>query len=72
MGRRPLAWWESPRSLLQGWEAGTRKLYWPTYFTMLQLAPLRSVAELLALRFESREPAPDEEAALPRSVFEQD
>jgi hypothetical protein len=39
---------------------------------MLQLAPLTGVADLLALRFESREPVPDEEAALPRSVFEQD
>jgi 8-oxo-dGTP pyrophosphatase MutT (NUDIX family) len=66
------AWWESPRSLLDGWEAETRKLYWPTYFTMLQLASLTGVADLLELRFQSREPAPDEEAALPRSVFEQD
>lgn len=66
------AWWESPRSLLEDWESETRKLYWPTYFTMLQLASLTGVDDLLALRFESREPAPDEEAALPRSVFEQD
>jgi 8-oxo-dGTP pyrophosphatase MutT (NUDIX family) len=71
-GETAHAWWEAPRSLLAGWEAKTRKLYWPTYFTMLQLAPLSSVADLLALRFESREPDPDEEANLPRSVFEQD
>ncbi|HLE42682.1 MAG TPA: NUDIX domain-containing protein, partial [Methylomirabilota bacterium] len=45
------AWWESPRSLLEGWEAGTRKLFWPTYFTMLQLAPLVTVSDLLGLRF---------------------
>lgn len=71
-GETAKAWWESPRSILSGWEEGTRKLYWPTYFTMLQLSPLEGVADLLALRFESREPYPDEEAGLPRSVFEQD
>jgi 8-oxo-dGTP pyrophosphatase MutT (NUDIX family) len=66
------AWWESPRSLLAAWKDGDRKLYWPTYFTMLQLARLDSVSDLLSLRFEAREPDPDEVAALPRSVFEQD
>jgi 8-oxo-dGTP pyrophosphatase MutT (NUDIX family) len=71
-GETALAWWESPPSLLAGWEAKTRKLYWPTYFTILQLASLTSVADLLALRFESREPDADEEASLPRSVFDQD
>lgn len=71
-GETAHAWWEPPASLLAGWEAETRKLYWPTYFTMLQLARLRGVSDLLALRFESREPDPAEEAALPRSVFEQD
>lgn len=71
-GETAQAWWESPLSLLAGWEAESRKLYWPTYFTMCRLAPLASVAELLSLRFDAREPHPDEEAALPRSVFAQD
>jgi hypothetical protein len=70
-GETAHAWWESPHSLLAGWEAESRKLYWPTYFTVLQLAPLGNVSDLLSLRFESREPDPEEEAALPRSVFEQ-
>jgi 8-oxo-dGTP pyrophosphatase MutT (NUDIX family) len=70
-GETAHAWWETPRSLLAGWQAETRRLYWPTYFTMLQLVPLTSVADLLALRFGSREPDPGEEASLPRSVFEQ-
>jgi len=71
-GETAHAWWQTPGSLFAEWEAGSRKLYWPTYFTMLQLGPLANVADLLALRFGSREPEPDEEAALPRSVFEQD
>ncbi len=66
------AWWASPRTLLARWEAGEHKLYWPTYFTMSRLAACASAAELLALRFDTREPDDDEAGDLPRSVFWQD
>jgi ribonuclease/clavin/mitogillin len=66
------AWWESPVSILAAWEAGARLLYWPTHFTMRALAGCRDADELLALRLETREPADDELARLPRSVFFQD
>jgi 8-oxo-dGTP pyrophosphatase MutT (NUDIX family) len=65
-------WWASPASLLEGWRAKERRLYWPTYFTMLHLARCRSVAELLALRIETREPDDEELERLPRDVFWQD
>lgn len=66
------AWWNSPRGLLDDWRAGRRLLYWPTYFTMNELARCRSVDELLELRIETREPDDDELERLPRSTFWQD
>jgi recombination protein RecT len=66
------AWWASPRELLEGWAAGRRKLYWPTYFTMDRLAECASAADLLALRITTREADDDELDRLPRSVFRQD
>jgi 8-oxo-dGTP pyrophosphatase MutT (NUDIX family) len=66
------AWWEGPRSLLAGWAEGRRKLYWPTYVTMLHLAGCDSVDDVLALRFETREPDGAEVDTLPSSVFWED
>ncbi|MEP6476611.1 MAG: NUDIX domain-containing protein [Actinomycetota bacterium] len=66
------AWWASPRHLLREWEAGVRKLYWPTWFTMQALARAETVDELLALRIRTREPDDGELGRLPRSVFRQD
>jgi 8-oxo-dGTP pyrophosphatase MutT (NUDIX family) len=66
------AWWVSPRELLADWEAGRRKLYWPTYFTVSALARCENVDELLALRISTREPDDDELERLPRSTFWQD
>jgi 8-oxo-dGTP pyrophosphatase MutT (NUDIX family) len=66
------AWWNPPRSLLEDWEAGRRRLYWPTFFTMNAVAQCDSVDELLALRIETREPDDDELDRLPRSTFWQD
>jgi 8-oxo-dGTP pyrophosphatase MutT (NUDIX family) len=63
------AWWEAPRSLLAGWAEGDRKLYWPTYVTMLHLSECASVEDVLALRFETREPDEAEVDTLPSSVF---
>jgi 8-oxo-dGTP pyrophosphatase MutT (NUDIX family) len=71
-GETAAAWWVSPLELLDQWEARERKLYWPTYFTMTHLARCADAAHLMGLRFETREPTDEEEAALPRSVFEQD
>ena len=66
------AWWASASELLADHEAERRKIYWPTYFTLTNLAACGSVAELLAVRFETREPTDDEVAALPRATFWQD
>lgn len=63
------AWWTSPRELLEEWRTGRHKLYWPTYFTVLGIAPCASVDDLLALRIETREPDADELERLPRSTF---
>jgi 8-oxo-dGTP pyrophosphatase MutT (NUDIX family) len=71
-GETAAAWWVSPSELLHQWEAGERKLYWPTYFIMTHLARCADVAQLMGLRVDTREPTDEEEAALPRSVFEQD
>jgi 8-oxo-dGTP pyrophosphatase MutT (NUDIX family) len=71
-GETAAAWWESPVSILDGWRAQRRKLYWPTYHTMLHLAGCRTVAELLALRIDTREPDDDDLDRLPRSVFWQE
>ncbi len=66
------AWWASPRRLLEDWRAERRKLYWPTSFTMRAVAACASVAELLALRIETREPDAHDLEDLPRSTFWQD
>jgi 8-oxo-dGTP pyrophosphatase MutT (NUDIX family) len=71
-GETAAVWWVSPTELMDQCETGERKLYWPTYFTMINLAPCADVAQLMALRFETREPTDEEMARLPRSVFEQD
>lgn len=63
------AWWAPPPRLMQEWEAGTRRLYWPTYFTMAQLAACGTVEAILGSRLQTREPTDDEVDALPRSVF---
>ena len=65
------AWWTSPRALLGGWSDGEHKLYWPTWFTVERLAVCASSAEILALRFETREPTDDEQASMPLHVMEQ-
>ena len=66
------AWWTTAQELLAGHDAGTRKLYWPTYFTLTHLATCSSVADLLALRFETREPTNEDVERMPRSTFWQD
>jgi 8-oxo-dGTP pyrophosphatase MutT (NUDIX family) len=71
-GEVAATWWESPIALLDGWRAKARKLYWPTYFTLLHLAACGSVDDLLALRIETREPDDEELERLPRDVFWQD
>ena len=66
------AWWADAQELLDDHAAGRRKLYWPTFFTMQRLAALRSVADLLALRFDTREPTDHDVESLPRATFWQD
>jgi 8-oxo-dGTP pyrophosphatase MutT (NUDIX family) len=66
------AWWISPRELLREWEAGVRRLYWPTWFTMQALAGAETPGDLLELRIDTREPDDEEVERLPRSVFWQD
>ena len=66
------AWWSSVATLLAEFDAGRRKLWWPTYHTLVQLVACRSTADLLALRFETREASDAEADALPRSTFWQD
>ncbi len=66
------AWWATAEELLTDHEAGRRKLYWPTFFTMTHLAECSSVADLLALRIETREPTEDDVARLSRATFWQD
>ena len=65
-------WWVSPRALLEEWRTGRRKLYWPTYYTVVAISACASVEELLELRIATREPDADELERLPRSVFWQD
>ena len=67
-----LAWWAPPRELLAEWQVGARKLYWPTYATMLELAACDSLESIVALTIETREPDDDEVVRLPRSVFWED
>jgi ribonuclease/clavin/mitogillin len=66
------AWWVSPARLLREWHDDRRRLYWPTYYTVTQLATCRTVDDVLGLRFQTREAEPHEEDGLPRHVFWQD
>lgn len=66
------AWWASPRSILEDWEAQRRKLFWPTYFTLTWLARLRSVDELMRLEIATREPGDRELELLHPSTFWQE
>jgi len=66
------AWWTSARRLLDEWRQEARKLYWPTWLTVTELAACTSVADVRALRFETRDPTPEEEATMPRHVMEQE
>ena len=67
------AWWATAAELLAEHEAGRRKLYWPTFFTLTHLADVRDRSpDLLALRFETREPTEDDVERLPRATFWQD
>jgi len=65
------AWWTSPRALLSGWSDGEHKLYWPTWFTVGRLAECASGEDILALRFETREPTEHEQTTMPSHVMEQ-
>lgn len=65
-------WWTSPRALLEDWRTGRRRLYWPTYFTVLAISSCATAGELLELRIQTREPDADELERLPRSTFWQD
>jgi 8-oxo-dGTP pyrophosphatase MutT (NUDIX family) len=65
-------WWTSPRTLLEDWRTGRRKLYWPTYFTVLAISSCATVDDLLRLRIETREPDAEELERLPRSTFWQE
>lgn len=71
-GEAAEAWWISPHHLLDEWSAGRRRLYWPTYFTMSEIARCGSVDELFALTIATREPNEADVARLPRSTFWQD
>ena len=66
------AWWASPTRLLEDWTEGRRRLYWPTFFTMSQIAGCGSVEDLFGLTIATREPDDDELERLPRSTFWQD
>jgi 8-oxo-dGTP pyrophosphatase MutT (NUDIX family) len=66
------AWWTSARRLLEGWESGARKLYWPTWLTVTELAGCATLEELIGLHFTTRDPTELEEATMPRHVMEQE
>jgi 8-oxo-dGTP pyrophosphatase MutT (NUDIX family) len=66
------AWWVSPPVLLDEWRAGERKLYWPTWLTVTELAGCASADAILSLRFDTREPTSDEIATMPSHVMEQE
>jgi len=70
-GETAAAWWSPPGALMEEWSRGVRKLYWPTYLTMLHVAGCLATVDLLAMRFETRDPTPEEEATLPTSVMEE-
>ncbi|HEY6567581.1 MAG TPA: NUDIX domain-containing protein, partial [Actinomycetota bacterium] len=54
------AWWVSPHTLLERWEHGDAKLYWPTWYTVTRLAQCADAEELFTFRFDAREPTDDE------------
>jgi len=64
-------WWVDPRTLLDEWAREEHKLYWPTWYTVTQVAACASAEEAMALSFESRDPTPDEEVSMPLHVMEQ-
>jgi 8-oxo-dGTP pyrophosphatase MutT (NUDIX family) len=64
-------WWVDPRILLDEWERDEHKLYWPTWYTVKQVAACESATDAMALRFESRDPTQDEEDTMPLHVMEQ-
>ena len=66
------AWWVHPVRLLDEWERGRRKLYWPTYFTVRALARCEGIVDLLSLHIDTREPDDGEVERLPRATFWQD
>jgi 8-oxo-dGTP pyrophosphatase MutT (NUDIX family) len=66
------AWWVSPGRLLEDWTEQRRRLYWPTFFTVSEIAACRSVDDLLELSIDTREPDDDELERLHRSTFWQD
>src|SRR6478736_134991 len=61
-------WWLDPRVLLQEWERGDHKLYWPTWVTVREVAACATAAEAMGLSFEARQPTADEEASMPLHV----
>lgn len=64
-------WWVDPRRLLGEWRRDEHKLYWPTWYTVTQVARCASAAEAMALSFESRDPTREEEDTMPLHVMEQ-
>jgi len=64
-------WWIDPRTLLDEWARDEHKLYWPTWYTVTQVAACGTAEEAMALFFESRDPTPDEESSMPLHVMEQ-
>ena len=66
------AFWITPTAMLEAWEAGRVKLYWPTYFTVRELRGCGSTEELLAMKIETREPDDEELEYLHRSTFWQE
>jgi 8-oxo-dGTP pyrophosphatase MutT (NUDIX family) len=66
------AWWVSPRTLVDEWKSGERKLYWPTWLTVTELARCASADAILSLHFDTREPTSDEIATMPSHVMEQE
>jgi 8-oxo-dGTP pyrophosphatase MutT (NUDIX family) len=64
-------WWVDPRVLMQEWERGDHKLYWPTWVTVQEVAGCATVAAAMALTFDAREPTAEDEASMPLHVMEQ-
>jgi 8-oxo-dGTP pyrophosphatase MutT (NUDIX family) len=64
-------WWVDPRALLAEWERGEHKLYWPTWYTVTQLAACTTADAAMALSFVSRDPTQNEEDTMPVHVMEQ-